>query len=93
MDYIAEIGVAFAGLILAGLMLTIAVISRPRGLQIALLAFGALFLLLQGGCCVFLSRLDKNLGGSGDSVINTASMVGAIGFIIIATYIMVKRKK
>ena len=93
MDYILEIGVAFAWLILAGLTLTIAVISRSRGLQITLLSLGSFFLLLQGGCCILLTQLDKGLGGSGDSIINTVSMAGAIGFIIIAVYIMAKRKK
>ena len=93
MDHIAEIGVAFAWLILAGIALTVATTTRTRGIQITAIAIGSLFLVLQGGCCIILTQLDKGLGGSGNSQINTVSIAGIIGFIIIAVIILAKRKK
>ena len=85
---ITEIAVAFAGLLLAGMMLLVTVVARDRGLRVAALSVGVLFLLLQGGCCVVLTRLDKGLGGTGRSLLNTVSIAGAIGFVLVAVAIL-----
>ena len=88
-----EIGIAFGWLILSGITLAVAAIARTRGVMIVSLALGTAFLLLQGGCCIVLTRLDRGLGGSGDSTINTASVAGTICFALIAGAIMAKRNK
>ena len=84
METIGEIVVSVAGVWASLILVALSFATQSYKPKIVLIILGTLFLLMQGGCCAFFANFDRNLGGSGKSLMFPITVVGAIVFLVLS---------
>ena len=86
LDFLGEVGVCLGGVWIALALAAVASRCTPGVGRGILLTLGVVFLLLQGGCVLYFSAMDRGLGGSGESGwLGSLTFLGVFAFLFIAS--------